>query len=81
MGIVAYSGVCTHAGCSITEWDDEAQNLLCPCHASQFDPRERAKIIGGPALRPLPTLPLALVGKNLKVAGPFSGKVGAKKQK
>jgi Rieske Fe-S protein len=81
LGIIAYSGVCTHTGCSVTEWDADTRNLLCPCHASQFDPRERAKIIGGPARRPLPILPLALKQDTLKVAGPFDGKVGAKKKK
>lgn len=79
-GIIAYSGVCTHTGCSVTEWDEEARNLLCPCHASQFDPRELARIIGGPAKRPLPFLPLALNGENLTVAAPFSARVGAKKK-
>ena len=79
-GVVAYSGVCTHTGCSVTEWDARARNFLCPCHASQFDPRERARIIGGPALRPLPALPLALASDTLKVAGPFNGKVGPKKK-
>lgn len=80
-GIVAYSGVCTHTGCSVTEWNDEAKNLLCPCHASQFNPRRSAKIIGGPALRPLPMLTLAIDGEFLKVATPFNAKVGAKKKK
>ena len=79
-GIVAYSGVCTHTGCSVTEWDVEARNFLCPCHASQFDPRQRAKIIGGPASRPLPLLPLVLADSLLKVGGPFSGRVGPKKK-
>jgi rieske iron-sulfur protein len=79
-GVVAYSGVCTHTGCSVTEWNVEARNFLCPCHASQFDPRQHAKIIGGPAPRPLPMLPLALEDNVLKVGGPFSAKVGAKKK-
>jgi rieske iron-sulfur protein len=79
-GIVAYSGVCTHTGCSVTEWASAERNLLCPCHGSQFNPRERATIIGGPALRPLPILPLGLDGEKLKVAGAFSGRVGAKKK-
>ena len=79
-GIVGYSGVCTHTGCSVTEWDPAARNLLCPCHASQFDPRERAKPVGGPATRALPILPLALNDNALKVAGSFSGRVGFKKK-
>ncbi len=78
-GVVAYSGVCTHTGCSVTEWNPEARNFLCPCHASEFDPRARATVIGGPAPRALPMLPLRLAEHALKVAGPFSARVGAKK--
>lgn len=79
-GIVAYSGVCTHTGCNISEWDAERQHFLCPCHASAFDPKDRARIHGGPAPKPLPALPLRFVGSNLTVAGPFSGRVGGKKK-
>jgi rieske iron-sulfur protein len=80
-GVVAYSGVCTHTGCSVTEWDLEAKNFLCPCHASQFDPRNSARIVGGPALRPLPMLALALEGEYLKVRAPFNARLGANKKK
>lgn len=79
-GVVAYSGVCTHTGCSVTEWDAQARHFLCPCHASQFDPRELAQVIGGPAPRPLPALALARAGEALTVAAPFSARVGAKKK-
>ena len=79
-GIVAYSGVCTHTGCNISEWDAERQHFLCPCHASAFDPKDRARIHGGPAPKPLPALPLHFVEGSLRVAGPFSGRVGGKKK-
>ena len=78
-GIIAYSGVCTHTGCNISEWDAEQQHFVCPCHASAFDPKDRARIHGGPAPKPLPVLPLRLVEGSLRVAGPFSGRVGGKK--
>ena len=79
-GIIAYSGVCTHTGCNISEWDTEKQHFLCPCHASAFDPKDRARIQGGPAPKPLPALPLQLAEGKLTVAGPFTGKVGGKKK-
>ncbi len=79
-GIVAYSGVCTHTGCNISEWDAERQHFVCPCHSSAFDPKDRARIHGGPAPKPLPALPLQLVNDSLKVAGPFSGRVGGKRK-
>jgi Rieske Fe-S protein len=76
-GIVGYSAVCTHTGCDIVGWKSETRELLCPCHASAFDPRDRARVLGGPASRALPLLPLQLVGGKLTAAGPFSGRVGA----
>ncbi len=79
-GIIAYSGVCTHTGCNISEWDTEKQHFMCPCHLSAFDPKDRAQIQGGPAPKPLPALPLQLAAGKLTVAGPFTGKVGGKKK-
>jgi rieske iron-sulfur protein len=76
-GVVGYSAVCTHTGCDIVGWKSETKELLCPCHASAFDPRDRARVVGGPAPRALPLLPLRLVDGKLTVAGPFSGRVGA----
>jgi quinol---cytochrome c reductase iron-sulfur subunit len=57
---VAYSRVCTHAGCAVAEYEDVAQILACPCHQSAFDILHGATVIGGPASRPLPQLPLAI---------------------
>ena len=79
-GLIAYSGVCTHTGCNISEWSEETQQLLCPCHSSAFDPKDRARISGGPAPKPLPVLPVKLVDGKVLVAGPFTGKVGGKKK-
>ena len=76
-GIVAYSGVCTHTGCGVSEWNDAALHFVCPCHGSEFDPRTHASIIGGPATRPLPGLPIALRDGILIVSGSFTDKVGA----
>ena len=76
-GIVAYSGVCTHTACGVSEWNDAAGHFVCPCHGSEFDPRKHATIIGGPATRPLPGLPIALDNGILTVSGPFTAKVGA----
>ena len=76
-GVVAYSAICTHAQCSVTEWRPELQRLHCPCHNSEYDPRDEAKVVNGPALRKLAALPLALSDGVLTVAEPFIGKVGA----
>ena len=55
-GYVAYSRVCTHAGCPVGEFEAEQSVLLCPCHQSTFDVLRAAAPTGGPAARPLPQL-------------------------
>ena len=75
-GVVAYSGVCTHTGCDITDWNAESQRFQCPCHESQFDPTDAARVVGGPAPWQLAALPLKLVDDLLVVAGEFEGRVG-----
>ncbi len=83
-GILAYSKICTHAGCAIglyrkpTFPSAEPNNaLVCPCHYSTFDPYTGASVIYGPAGRPLPQLPL-MIGPDgvLRAAGNFSERVG-----
>ena len=64
-GIVAYSKICTHAGCAISLYRtplfdpaEPAPALVCPCHYSTFDPAAGGKVTFGPAGRKLPMLPL-----------------------
>ncbi|HET6198244.1 MAG TPA: Rieske (2Fe-2S) protein [Acetobacteraceae bacterium] len=78
-GVVAYSAVCTHQQCWVTDWLKSAQVLQCPCHQSRYDLRQGAKVVGGPAPRPLPALPLTLSDGALRVAGPFTDRVGGEK--
>jgi rieske iron-sulfur protein len=75
-GIVAYSAICTHTGCDVTNWHPDQQLLECPCHYSLYDPREGAKVVGGPSPRRLPALPLKSVDGQLVVAKPFTGRAG-----
>jgi len=55
---VAYSKVCTHAGCPVGLYQELLLQLLCPCHQSLFDVTKGAQPVFGPAPRPLPQLPL-----------------------
>jgi ubiquinol-cytochrome c reductase iron-sulfur subunit len=83
-GVVAYSKICTHAGCAIALYrkptfpdTQPGPALVCPCHYSSFDPARNGEVIFGPAGRSLPRLPLAVDGEgNLRAAGDFSGPVG-----
>jgi ubiquinol-cytochrome c reductase iron-sulfur subunit len=66
-GILAYSKICTHAGCAIALYrnplfdpSEPDHALVCPCHYSTFDPAQGGKVLFGPAGRPLPQLPLMI---------------------
>jgi ubiquinol-cytochrome c reductase iron-sulfur subunit len=57
---VAYSKICTHAGCPASLYEQQTNRLLCPCHQSQFNILDNARPIFGPATRRLPMLPLTV---------------------
>jgi ubiquinol-cytochrome c reductase iron-sulfur subunit len=59
-GYLAYSNVCTHAGCPVGLYEHRTNQLLCPCHQSLFNVLEGARVVFGPAPRALPQLPLAV---------------------
>jgi ubiquinol-cytochrome c reductase iron-sulfur subunit len=67
-GILCYSKICTHVGCPISLYERTTHHLLCPCHQSTFDLADGAKVVFGPAARPLPQLPLALDSEGFIVA-------------
>jgi ubiquinol-cytochrome c reductase iron-sulfur subunit len=83
-GILAYSKICTHAGCAVALFrtplfppTEPKPALVCPCHYSTFDPAAGGAVLFGPAGRPLPQLPLRIgSGGVLEAAGDFSGPVG-----
>jgi ubiquinol-cytochrome c reductase iron-sulfur subunit len=83
-GIVAYSKICTHAGCAIAMYraplyqpDEPAPALVCPCHYSTFDPADGGTVLFGPAGRKLPMLPIAIDRRGyLRAKGTFDGPVG-----
>ncbi|RJK96896.1 ubiquinol-cytochrome c reductase iron-sulfur subunit [Vallicoccus soli] len=76
-GIVAYSKICTHMGCPVALYEQQTHHLLCPCHQSTFDVTEDAKVIFGPAARPLPQLAISVDEEGYLVARqPFQEPVG-----
>jgi ubiquinol-cytochrome c reductase iron-sulfur subunit len=75
--IVAYSKLCTHAGCPVGLYQADSGLLLCPCHQSTFDALDGARPVFGPAARSLPQLPLGLnEDGELFARGDFSSPVG-----
>ena len=76
-GYVAYSKLCTHAGCPVGLYRTQEHRLLCPCHQSTFDVLDGAVPTFGPAARPLPQLPIQLQPDGTIVAlGDFPEPVG-----
>jgi ubiquinol-cytochrome c reductase iron-sulfur subunit len=74
---VAYSKICTHAGCPVSLYEQETSRILCPCHQSQFDVTKGAKPVFGPATRSLPQLPITVDAEGYFVArGDFPEPVG-----
>ncbi|MGQ4560294.1 cytochrome bc1 complex Rieske iron-sulfur subunit [Dermabacteraceae bacterium P7054] len=76
-GILAFSKICTHVGCPVALYEQQTHHLLCPCHQSTFDVTDGAKVIFGPAHRPLPQLPIEVDDEGYLVAtGDFPEPVG-----
>ncbi len=75
--IVAYSAVCSHAGCPVSGWLKAEQSdkdvLKCFCHNAEFNPRESAQIVFGPAPRRWAALPKQITDGCLTIAGTFVG--------
>jgi len=76
-GIIAFSKICSHMGCAVALYEQQTKHLLCPCHQSTFDVTRGAKVIFGPAARPLPQLDITVDDQGYLVArAPFSEPVG-----
>ena len=76
-GYVAFSKICTHAGCPVGLYRAAAHQLLCPCHQSTFDVLRGAVPVFGPTTRALPQLPLRIDADGfLRATGDFSAPVG-----
>jgi ubiquinol-cytochrome c reductase iron-sulfur subunit len=74
---VAYSKICTHAGCPVSLYEQETSRILCPCHQSQFLVTHGAKPVFGPATRSLPQLPLGVDDEGYFIArGDYPEAVG-----
>ena len=58
---LAFSNVCTHQGCPVTEVADD--EIVCACHGSRF--ALDGSVVQGPATTPLPPLPLQVRAEEL----------------
>jgi ubiquinol-cytochrome c reductase iron-sulfur subunit len=67
-GAVAFSKICTHAGCPVGLYEAASRELFCPCHQSTFSVDDGARPRFGPATRPLPQLPIGVDTRGFVVA-------------
>ncbi|ORE96076.1 rieske iron-sulfur protein [Stappia sp. 22II-S9-Z10] len=79
-GVLIYSAICTHQGCTIETWDAETQHLKCFCHLSEFAALNQGAVRSGPARRQLPMVPVTLDADGYVVAASgFTAKPGGAK--
>jgi ubiquinol-cytochrome c reductase iron-sulfur subunit len=76
-GYVAYSKICTHAGCAVGLYLARLHQLRCPCHQSTFDVLNGAQPTYGPAARALPQLPIEIdPDGTIRALSDFTAPVG-----
>ena len=55
---VAFSAICTHAGCTVGFQSGSPPEFVCPCHGSIYNATS-GQVIQGPAVEALPSITLA----------------------
>jgi nitrite reductase/ring-hydroxylating ferredoxin subunit len=66
-GVYALDDVCTHAFARMHEGRLRGWRLICPLHGASFDVRD-GRVLGAPAIRPLPCHDARIVGDVVEVA-------------
>jgi len=66
-GIFALDNICTHAHARMCEGRLRATRIVCPLHGASFDIRD-GKVLGPPAVFPLPSFPVRVVEGTVEVA-------------
>jgi Rieske Fe-S protein len=64
---VAYSRICTHAGCPVF-FHPESNDIECPCHGGSFSV-EDGRVLTGPPPRPLPRIRLEVREREIMARG------------
>lgn len=68
--IVAFSSLCTHMGCVVSEYRPEHKALgPCPCHFSTFDLAHNGMVTLGQATQNLPQVLLSVEGDDIYATG------------
>lgn len=75
-GIVAYSGVCKHLGCIVSNWEASTEDFVCPCHQGHYDPANGGKVVSGPPPKPIPQLPIKVENNQIIATAFFVAEPG-----
>jgi CRP/FNR family transcriptional regulator len=62
--LFAFSDICTHMGCQLSEGPTKDNVISCVCHGSQFD-MTSGVVVRGPAWMPLATYTVEVVGGEI----------------
>lgn len=77
-GVAVFSAICTHKACAVASWVPDANRWRCFCHMSEFDAANKGERVEGPAIDPLPMVPIAVDAEGYIVAtAGFSAPPGA----
>lgn len=68
-GLFALDNICTHAHARMCEGRLRATRIICPFHGAAFDVRD-GRVLGPPAVTPLPTFPVRVVDGMVEIAAP-----------
>jgi arsenite oxidase small subunit len=70
--VVAFSNICTHMGCPVTDYQPEHKVLgPCVCHYTTFDLSKDGRVVLGQATQNLPRLLLESEGDDVFATGVF----------
>jgi Rieske Fe-S protein len=61
----AFSSICTHAGCPVSEVVDN--EIVCTCHGSHYSATD-GSVVSGPAPAPLPSVAVEVSGGEVVTA-------------
>ena len=67
-GVAVFSAICTHKACAVASWVPDANRWRCFCHMSEFDAANKGERVEGPAIDPLPMVPIAVDAEGYIVA-------------
>lgn len=80
-GVLVFSAICTHRGCTIKSWLKDERELRCHCHLSRFSALMEGRVQNGPAKRQLPMVPVKVDEEGFIVATEsFTSDPGAAKK-